>query len=127
MAMGQKQRTLNAENMSIPQALTIATKEAAKVYGQPDRLGDLAPGKLADIILIDLGGVHHQPLYSVTASLVYNLRGGDVRTVIVDGRVIMRDRELLTIDKAAVIEHVRQQMPRLSHRPADKRIQTYNP
>ena len=52
------------------------------------------PGKLADIILVDLSGTHHLPLNSITASLVYNARAGDVRTVICDdGRMIMQDRE----------------------------------
>lgn len=127
MALGQKTRTKNAETLPIPDALTIATQEAARVYGQPDDLGDLAPGKLADLILIDLSGTHHQPLYSVTASLVYNLRAGDVQTTIINGKIVMRDRQLLTIDKTAVIHHLTTQMDRLSHRPDDKRIQTYNP
>ena len=64
-AMGQKQLTGDAENLTIPQALTIATAESARVSGQGDELGDLAAGKLADIILVDLSGTHHFPLNSV--------------------------------------------------------------
>lgn len=127
LAMTQKERTHTPENLTIPQALWIATRESAIVYGQADTLGDLAAGKLADIILVDLGGMHHQPLHSVTTSLVYNARASDVQTVIVNGAVIMRDRRLLTIDKGAILDYIQSQLPRLTRRDASQRIQTYNP
>jgi len=126
-AMGQKQLTGNAEDLTIPQALAIATAESARVYGQPDELGDLAAGKLADIILVDLSGTHHFPLNSVTASLVYNARASDVRTVICDGRVIMREREHLTLDKDEIIANIEPRMERLRRRENAENIQTYNP
>ncbi len=126
-ALGQKQLTGDAEKLTIPQALTIATSESARVYGQPDELGDLAPGKLADIILVDLSGAHHYPLNSVTASLVYNARASDVRTVICDGQVIMREREHLTLDRAEIIAHIEPRLQRLRRREGADGIQTYNP
>jgi len=126
-ALGQKQLTGNAENLTIPQALTIATTESARVYGQPDELGDLAAGKLADIILVDLSGTHHYPLNSVTASLVYNARASDVRTVICDGQVIMREREHLTLDKGEIIAHIEPRLERLRRREGAGSIQTYKP
>lgn len=126
-ALGQKQRTGDAENLTIPQALTIATQESASVYGQGDELGDLAAGKLADIILVDLNGTHHLPLNSVTASLVYNARAGDVRTVICDGRIIMREREHLTLDKGEIMENILPRMERLRRRDHAGGIQRYNP
>ena len=126
-ALGQKQLTANAENLTIPQALTIATGESARVYGQPDDLGDLAPGKLADIILVDLGRTHHLPLNSVTASLVYNARAGDVRTVICDGQVIMRERQHMTLDKDEIMGNIWPRMERLRRRENVANIQRYNP
>lgn len=126
-ALGQKQLTGDAAKLTIPQALTIATAESARVYGQPDELGDLAPGKLADIILVDLSGAHHFPLNSVTASLVYNTRAGDVRTVICDGQVIMREREHLTLDKDEIFANIAPRMERLRRRENADNIQTYNP
>ncbi|MCY4072870.1 MAG: amidohydrolase [Chloroflexi bacterium] len=126
-AMGQKQRTGDAENLTIPQALAIATKESASVYGQGDELGDLAEGKLADIILVDLSGTHHLPLNSITASLVYNARAGDVRTVICDGRIIMRERRHLTLDKSEIMENILPRMERLRRRDNAGGIQRYNP
>ena len=126
-AMGQKQLTGDAEQLTIPQALTIATHDSARVYGQTDELGDLAIGKLADIILVDLSGTHHFPLNSVTASLVYNTRAGDVRTVICDGQIIMREREHLTLDKGEIMENITPRMERLRRRDNAANIQTYNP
>lgn len=127
LAMTQKERTHTPENLTIPQALWIATRESAIVYGQGDALGDLSAGKLADIILINMDGVHHQPLHSVTTSLVYNMRPSDVQTVIINGKVVMQDRRLLTIDKSAVLDYVQRQLPRLTRRDTNQRIQTYNP
>ena len=126
-ALGQKQRTGDAENLTISQALTIATQESASVYGQGDELGDLAAGKLADIILVDLSGTHHLPLNSVTASLVYNARAGDVRTVICDGQIVMREREHLTLDKGEIMENILPRMERLRRRDNAGGIQRYNP
>ena len=126
MALTQKERVEQGEAMPIAEALAIATHGAAKVYGQPDELGAVEPGYLADVILVDLSGTHHQPLYNVPASLVYNIQPADVQTVIVDGEVIMRDRTLLTIDKQEVFAQVRERMARLSVLEPAKRIQTYD-
>ena len=126
-ALGQKQLTGDAEKLTIPQALTIATAESARVYGQPDDLGDLAAGKLADIILVDLSGTHHFPLNSVAANLVYNTRASDVRTVICDGQVIMREREHLTLDRDEIIDNIKPRMERLRRRENAGNIQTYEP
>ena len=127
MAMTQKERTHRPENLTIPEALFIATQESAKVIGQENDLGEIAVGKLADIILVDLNGIHHQPLHSISTSLVYNTRASDVQTVICDGQIIMRDRQLLTLDKAEIVQKVRENMQRLSQRIPSQRIQIYNP
>ena len=126
-ALGQKQLLGDAEQLTIPQALTMATRESARVYGQADELGELAVGKLADIILVDLSGTHHFPLNSVTASLVYNARASDVRTVICDGRMIMREREHLTLDADEIRANITPRMGRLRRRENAGNIQTYNP
>jgi 5-methylthioadenosine/S-adenosylhomocysteine deaminase len=127
MAMTQKQVAGTPEVMTIPEALFIATRESARVYGQPDDLGKLEAGALADVILIDLNGPHHQPLHSVTASLVYNASASDVQTVICNGQALMRDRKLLTLDEGEIVEQVRASMSRLAQRVPNKRIQVYNP
>jgi 5-methylthioadenosine/S-adenosylhomocysteine deaminase len=127
MAMLQKHETRNPETMTIPEALRMATLDSAAVIGLSDKIGQLKPGYLADIILIDLSGAHHQPLHSTTASLVYNVRAGDVQTVIVEGQVIMRDRHILTLDKEQIVREVNKSMARLAQRTPEKRIQVYNP
>ena len=68
-----------------------------------------------------------QPLHSITASLVYNTRASDVRSVIVNGRLLMEERQLLTLDKAAIIANVQERMRRLARRVPGNRIQVYNP
>lgn len=127
MAMTQKDRAGSAEVLSIPETLYIATRESARVFGLAHELGALEPGYLADLILLDLGGVHHQPLHSVTASLVYNLEPPDVHTVVIDGRVVMRNREIRTMDLGGVIGKASAAKARLARRDPNQRIQTYNP
>ncbi|MFQ3568523.1 MAG: amidohydrolase [Aggregatilineales bacterium] len=127
MAMLQKDRAGDPEVMPIAEALYIATRDSARVIGMDGELGAIEPGYLADIILVDQSGLHHQPLYSRTASLVYNTEIADVHTVIVNGAVIMRDRQLLRIQVEEIFEEIRAAMPRLSRRQLDQRIQTYNP
>jgi 5-methylthioadenosine/S-adenosylhomocysteine deaminase len=127
MAMLQKHEARDPEVLTIPEALDIAFQGSAQVLGMADRLGKLAPGYLADIILIDQSGAHCQPLHSTTATLVYNNRASDVQTVIVDGKVLMRDRQLLTLDKAEIMANVNRNMDRLSQRVPGRRIQVYNP
>jgi 5-methylthioadenosine/S-adenosylhomocysteine deaminase len=126
MPLVQKSAKGSAEVMTIAESLYIATRESARVFGLPDQLGSIEPGYLADIILVDLSGLHHQPLHNVGASLVYNTRASDVQTVIVDGKTIMRDRQLLTIDKAEIIANVRANMERLAQRLPENRIQVYD-
>jgi 5-methylthioadenosine/S-adenosylhomocysteine deaminase len=127
MAMLQKHEARDPEVMTIPQALDIATRGSAAVVGLSDKIGQLTPGYLADIILVDMSGPHCQPLHSITASLIYNTRAGDVQTMIVNGQVIMRNRELLTLNKAEIINEVNKNMARLAQRIPEKRIQIYSP
>lgn len=127
MAMLQKHEARDPEVMAIPEALDITFHGSAAVVGLAGQLGRLSPGYLADLILLDMSGAHCQPLHSMTASLVYNVRAGDVQTVIVNGQVVMRDRQILTVDKAEIIRQVNRSMERLAQRVPGKRIQVYNP
>lgn len=127
MAMTQKEYCGAPEVMNLAETLWIATRGSAKAVGYEDSLGAVEVGRLADLILVDLSGAHHQPLHSVPASLVYAARASDVRTVIVNGRVIMRDRTILTFDKTEVIRQVNRSLERLSRRVPSSRIQIYAP
>ena len=127
MAMVAKHEAGDPRVMTVGAALTVATRESAQVYGMPDGLGHLAPGFLADVILIDLGGAHNQPPHDPAANLVYSARASDVSTVICDGKVIMRDRKLLTLDLDEIKTKVGESMTRLSQRIPESRIQLYKP
>jgi 5-methylthioadenosine/S-adenosylhomocysteine deaminase len=127
MAMVRKHESRDPRDMTVGETLSIAARESAQVFGLGDRLGRLAPGYLADLILVDLSGPHNQPLHDPAANLVYSARASDVRTVVCDGKVIMRDRTLLTLDKQEIVARVSESMERLSKRVPESRIQLYSP
>ncbi|MFE0456128.1 amidohydrolase [Streptomyces sp. NPDC058914] len=108
------------------QALHHATTQSARALGLGDRIGSIAPGRRADIILVDLTGPHTQPVHDLAATLVHSARSSDVRTTIVDGRILMRDRELLTLDVPGVVRELGQRMPALLDRSHGRRIQRYD-
>lgn len=80
-------------------ALRMATRESAKLLRLEQTIGTLEPGKQADLILIDLRKPHLQPVHNVQALLAYSANGADVDTTIVAGRILMRNRRLLTINE----------------------------
>jgi 5-methylthioadenosine/S-adenosylhomocysteine deaminase len=83
-------------------ALEVATLNGARALGLGDDLGSLEAGKKADLILVDLRGYHLRPINNLINNLVYCAHAGDVETVIVDGRVVVEGRRLLTLDAEAV-------------------------
>ena len=85
--------------LSGSQALELATLGGARALGMGDDLGSLEAGKKADVILIDLAGAHLRPIHTVANNLVYcGSATHDVHTVIVDGKIVVEDRKLLTMD-----------------------------
>lgn len=95
-------RALNAE-----QALEMGTIGGARALHMESELGSLEPGKKADLIILSLDSPNAVPLYDLYAQIVYSLKGEDVRTVIIGGRIVMKDRRVLTLDEAQVIAHAR--------------------
>ncbi|MCX6551203.1 MAG: amidohydrolase [Acidobacteria bacterium] len=87
--------------------LEMATIGGARALGMADKLGSLEPGKLADVIVVSMQSARQTPLYHPISHLVYVTRGDDVRTTIVNGRVLMRDRRMLTLDPAVVLREAR--------------------
>ena len=73
------------------------------MIGQEQRLGSLEASKQADLIIVRLDQPRQTPMYDPVSHLVYVTRGDDVRTTIVNGRVLMRDRKVLTLDEGAVL------------------------
>jgi 5-methylthioadenosine/S-adenosylhomocysteine deaminase len=96
--------------------LTLAVKGGARVAGMANELGCLAAGRLADIILVDVVEPDHGPDCDPRFVAANSVVGRDVRTVIVDGRVVMRDREMLTVDVEAVKAKIAPRLKQLMER-----------
>ena len=84
-------------------ALDLATIGGARALGMDAAIGSLERGKKADVITVATGRARQTPLYDPVSHLVYVTRGDDVRTTIVNGRVLMADGQLRTLDRASVI------------------------
>ncbi|MDR6978830.1 5-methylthioadenosine/S-adenosylhomocysteine deaminase [Streptomyces sp. 3330] len=85
------------------QAVRMATIEGARALGLGEQLGSLEAGKRADLIVVDLDAPHLRPRHDPWSTLAYAAHSSDVRDTVVDGRVLMRDRRLTTLDERAVI------------------------
>ena len=85
----------------------MATAGGARVLRLEERIGSLEVGKKADIVLVETRRAGLTPLYRPYSHLVYAASGSDVRTVLVNGRIVVRDREITTVDEAAVMEKAR--------------------
>ena len=86
----------------------MATIDGARALHMEKEIGSLEVGKKADVILIGLDEPNAVPMYDVYAQIAYSLKGSDVETVIIGGRVVMQDRKLLTIDEPRVLEKARE-------------------
>ena len=94
--------------MNAKEVVEMATIGSARVLGLNDKVGTLEVGKKADLIIIDMDKPHLTPLYNIYSHLVYAVNGADVTTAIINGKLVMKDRRLLTIDEHEVMERVRQ-------------------
>src|SRR6266487_5141369 len=84
-------------------ALEMATIRGARALGLQHEIGSLEPGKKADLVLFDADTPQWQPLYCEPYNLVYSASGDSADTVIVDGKIVMENREVKTIDEREVI------------------------
>jgi len=94
--------------MDAQTVVRMATIEGAKTLGMEKKIGSLEPGKKADVIVIGLNEPHLTPLYCEYSHLVYAASGADVDTVIINGKVVMENRKLLTINEQDVMQKVRE-------------------
>ena len=93
--------------VSAATALRMATMGGARALGMDRQIGSIEPGKRADLILVSTASARFTPMYDPVSHLVYVARGDDVQTTIVNGKVLMRNRKMLTIDEAAVLREAR--------------------
>ena len=106
-ALLHKVDTLNATVLLPEDVLQMACRGGARAFGMPDQIGSLEVGKKADVILIDMDTPMAMPVHRVPSALVYNLSNRDVDTVIVDGKILMQDKEILFLDEKALLAKAR--------------------
>jgi cytosine/adenosine deaminase-related metal-dependent hydrolase len=102
------------EVLPASRALRMATIDGAKALGLASEIGSLEVGKRADLAVVRLDRLHATPVTDVISALVYSAEPDDVDTVIIDGEVVMRERQLLRIDEREVIENARVQREHLT-------------
>ncbi len=115
-ALLQKLLYLDPEVLPAYEALKMATTNGARALNLTSQIGSLQVGKKADIILIDVSKPHLKPLHNLQAGLVYSAHGSDVDTVIVDGKVIMQNHKLKTLNEQAIMEKAEKTASDLIHR-----------
>ena len=103
----QKVHHQNAGIIDPYAVLHMATAGGARALGLSSSCGTIDVGKRADLILIRLDAVHNQPVNDLFSQLVHCAKASDVQTVIVDGRVVMRDRQLQLTEERKVLEEAR--------------------
>jgi 5-methylthioadenosine/S-adenosylhomocysteine deaminase len=101
-ALLHKVTTGDAETLVAGDVFGMATANGARSIGHGERLGVLAAGYLADVVLLDTRAAHLTPMHDPLAALVYSARGADVHTVLVNGRVVVRAGEITTLDERRV-------------------------
>lgn len=88
--------------LSAEQAFEMATIRGARALHLENLIGSIEAGKRADIAIVDSNELNQTPFYNIYSSLVYATKAGDVATVIINGKIIMRDRRLLTLDENVI-------------------------
>jgi 5-methylthioadenosine/S-adenosylhomocysteine deaminase len=109
----QKISTMEPTSIKAYDLLKMATIEGAKVLGLEDEIGTIEVGKKADIILINTDKLHLCPENDICTNLVYSANGADVDTVIIDGKIIMKNREMLNVNENEIMNKVRNIAERL--------------
>ncbi len=118
--LSQKQLAGDSEAMPAALILEMATTRAAEALGMGDRLGRLAPGYLADLVLVNYRGLHTVPTYSLYDNLVYCCTGRDVDTVIVNGEIAVRGGQLTRVKESEIIDQVDERGHALIQRATEK-------
>lgn len=107
-ALLHKVNSMDATVLPAYQALELATVGGAKVLGLDQHIGTLQPGYKADLLIIDMEQPHFYPQHDVVANLVYAAHASDIETVIINGKIVMENRKLLTMDEKAVLRNVQE-------------------
>ncbi|MEL6216556.1 MAG: amidohydrolase family protein, partial [Pseudomonadota bacterium] len=109
-----KGRSMDPTDLPARTVLTLSTREGAAAIGLGDRVGQLTVGMRADLIQVDFSKTRHAPLYDIYSHLVYVADSTDVVTTIVDGKILMRERQIQTIDESALVSDVQHWRTRIA-------------
>ena len=88
--------------LTAAEAFEMATMRGARALHLEKEIGSIEKGKRADLVIVDLDDLNQTPYYNIYSDLVYATKAGDVRTVIIEGRIVMRDRRLLTLNEETI-------------------------
>jgi 5-methylthioadenosine/S-adenosylhomocysteine deaminase len=103
----QKLARMDSRALPAEQVVALATITGARALHLEKQIGSLEPGKKADVILIDTSAPHATPMYNIYSQLVYALKATDVRTVIIGGKIVMEDRQMLTLNEPEILAKAR--------------------
>jgi 5-methylthioadenosine/S-adenosylhomocysteine deaminase len=103
----QKVHHQNASVIDPYSVLRMATLGGAKALGLDSTCGTIEVGKRADVILIDIDTIHNQPINDIFSQIVHCAKASDVRTVIVNGDIVMQDRTLTRQDEKQILTNAR--------------------
>jgi 5-methylthioadenosine/S-adenosylhomocysteine deaminase len=110
----QKAISLDPQVLPAAQALEMATIGGARVLGLEKEIGSLEPGKRADMITVRLDRPNAVPLYEPVSQMVYALKGSDVRDVMVNGKPVVRDGAILTLNQAQIFQKAEEYREKIS-------------
>ncbi|NJM54192.1 MAG: amidohydrolase family protein, partial [Blastocatellia bacterium] len=88
--------------VSAKEVFEMATIGGASALHLEDKIGSLETGKLADIVIVDFDSINQTPMYNIYSHLVYATKSNNVNTVIINGKVVMKERSLLTLNENAI-------------------------
>jgi len=98
--------SLDPTTMPAETVLEMATTQGARLLGAESEIGSLEPGKKADLIVLDMNQPHLTPLFNIPSHMVYAARGSDVVHSIINGSIVMRNRQLTTLDERAILDNM---------------------
>jgi 5-methylthioadenosine/S-adenosylhomocysteine deaminase len=111
-----KELRQDAHVISPGDSLRMATCHGAQAIKQGEHLGVLAEGKLADIVVVDVDKPHLQPIHDIVSNIVYCANGNDVWMTIVDGRILMEDRRVLTLNERETLDQAARRADMITRR-----------
>jgi 5-methylthioadenosine/S-adenosylhomocysteine deaminase len=111
-----KGRTLDPTVIPAQVILAMVTCDGARALLWEDELGSLEPGKKADLLVINPNTATMLPMHDPVANMVSSMRTENVESVMVDGRWLMRDRQILTVNEAEILEEAKRRAPDIAHR-----------